>query len=80
MKTVMNQSINVGVDAGKHQLDIYLRPLNIYFTVANDEKGIKEAINRIKNTTLRVRLLVVLKCPLLWLVPKQTYRLLLPVI
>ena len=42
------QNINVGVDTGKHQLDIYIRPLEIYFTVSNDEKGIKEAIKIIK--------------------------------
>ena len=40
----MNQSINVGVDTGKFQLDIYIRPLDIYFTVTNDDKGINEAI------------------------------------
>jgi len=44
-----NQSeINIGVDTGKHQLDIYIRPFDIYFTVTNDEKGIKEAIKTIK--------------------------------
>lgn len=48
MKTTMNQSINVGVDTGKYQLDIYIRPLDIYFTVSNDESGIKEAVNIIK--------------------------------
>lgn len=48
MKTTMNQSINVGVDTGKYQLDIYIRPLNIYFTVSNDEKGIKEALKKLK--------------------------------
>jgi transposase len=48
MNTKMNQSINVGVDTGKFQLDIYIRPLDIYFTVTNDEKGIKEAVNTIK--------------------------------
>jgi len=42
------QNINVGVDTGKFQLDIHLRPLDIYFTVTNDEKGIKEAITLIK--------------------------------
>lgn len=46
MKT--NQSINVGVDTDKFQLDIYIRPLDIYFTVSNDEKGIKEAVKTIK--------------------------------
>lgn len=48
MKTTMNQSINVGVDTGKHQLDIYIRPLDVYFTVNNDEAGIKDAIKSIK--------------------------------
>ncbi|REL24210.1 IS110 family transposase [Thalassotalea euphylliae] len=48
MKTVINQKIHVGVDTGKYQLDIYLRPLDIYFTVPNDEKGIAEAINQLK--------------------------------
>ena len=49
MKAQKNQNeINVGVDTGKHQLDIYLRPLDICFSVSNDAKGIKEAIKRIK--------------------------------
>ena len=48
MNTKTKQSINIGVDTGKFQLDIYIRPLDIYFTVYNDEKGIKEAINNIK--------------------------------
>ena len=48
MNIEMNQNINVGVDTGKLQLDIYIRPLDIYFTVTNDEKGIKEAIRLIK--------------------------------
>ena len=42
------QEINVGIDTGKHQLDIYIRPVGDYFTVENNEKGIKEAIKRIK--------------------------------
>lgn len=36
--------INVGVDTGKAHLDIYIRPLGIFFTVSNDQQGIKEAI------------------------------------
>jgi transposase len=48
MKTNTLQNINVGVDTGKYQLDIFIRPLNIYFTVTNDDKGIKEAVNKIK--------------------------------
>lgn len=40
--------INVGVDVGKTQLDIYIRPSDIYFTVPNDAKGIKQALKEIK--------------------------------
>jgi len=40
--------INVGVDTGKTQLDIYIRPLDIFFTVSNDDQGIKEAIIKLK--------------------------------
>ena len=49
MDTKINQNeINIGVDTGKTQLDIYIRPLNIYFTVNNDEAGIKHALSEIK--------------------------------
>lgn len=49
MNSKNNQNeINVGVDTGKTQLDIYIRPLDIYFTVPNDEKGINKAIKEIK--------------------------------
>lgn len=42
------EEINIGVDTGKHQLDIYVRPLDIYFTVTNDDDGIKKAVSEIK--------------------------------
>ena len=49
MKTSINQNeINVGVDTGKRFLDIYILPLGIFFTVENNETGIKEAISKIK--------------------------------
>jgi len=49
MSTSCNQNnINVGVDTGKSQLDIYIRPLDIYFTVTNDDDGISQAIKEIK--------------------------------
>ena len=48
MNTKTNQNTNVGVDTGKFQLDIYIRPLAVYFSVSNDEKGFKEAISKIK--------------------------------
>lgn len=49
MNQTNNQNeINVGVDVGKSQLDIYIRPLGIYFSVSNDEVGIKHAIKQLK--------------------------------
>ena len=49
MKTPSNQNeINIGVDTGKHQLDIHIRPLNEYFPVENNPAGIKQAIKAIK--------------------------------
>ena len=41
------QSINVGVDTGKTQLDIFIRPIGLFFSVSNDDKGIKESITTI---------------------------------
>ncbi len=43
-----SEEINVGVDTGKAQLDIYVRPIGEFFTVENNPSGIKEAIKRIK--------------------------------
>ncbi|MGO2169491.1 IS110 family transposase, partial [Pseudoalteromonas sp.] len=56
MNTKNNQNeINVGVDTGKTQLDIYIRPLDIYFTVENNQSGIKHAIQiLIKHPVTRV--------------------------
>ena len=48
MNNKTNQNINVGVDTGKSQLDIYIHPLDIHFIVSNDEEGIKEAVKTLK--------------------------------
>jgi transposase len=48
MNTQIEQEINVGIDTSQSQLDIYIRPLDIYFTVSNDEKGVKAAIKKLK--------------------------------
>ena len=48
--------INVGVDTSKTQLDIYRRPLDIYFIVTNDEKGINKAIREIKKQAITDKL------------------------
>lgn len=55
MNTNIHQNINIGVDTGKAQLDIFIRPLDIYFTVPNDAKGIKKALQIIvKHTPQRI--------------------------
>ncbi|WP_299798829.1 IS110 family transposase [uncultured Shewanella sp.] len=48
MNSKTNQNINVGVDTGKFQLDIFIRPTGHFFSVSNDDKGIKEAIHVLK--------------------------------
>ncbi|MGR5454859.1 IS110 family transposase [Vibrio alfacsensis] len=48
MNTKMNQNIYVGVDTGKTQLDIHIRPIELFFSVENTEKGIKSAVNTIQ--------------------------------
>ncbi len=71
MNTNTLQNINVGVDTGKSQLDIYVRPLDIYFTVPNTVQGISDAIKTIKKhkpqrvvieTTGRLEMPFILAC------------------
>ena len=46
---LMNTSeINVGIDTSSKQLDIYVRPLDHFFSVDNDRAGIKEAIKQLQ--------------------------------
>jgi transposase len=40
--------INVGIDTGKKQLDIYIRPLGEAFSVDNTPVGVREAVKRLK--------------------------------
>jgi transposase len=44
----MNQTITVGVDTGKAQLDVHLRPLKLFFSVENSDQGIQQALKIIK--------------------------------
>jgi len=39
---------NIGIDTSLSQLDIGVRPTNEFFSLPNDDPGIKEAIKRIK--------------------------------
>lgn len=48
MKPVKNNEINVGVDTGKAQLDIFVRPMGDYFTVPNNSTGIREAMRKLR--------------------------------
>ncbi|WP_235676582.1 MULTISPECIES: IS110 family transposase [unclassified Vibrio] len=48
MDSNMNQSTTIGIDTGKTLLDIHIRPVGLFFSVKNSEKGIKEALNIIK--------------------------------
>jgi len=47
-KSIKQSEVNIGIDTGKKQLDIHVRPANVSFVVANDEKGIADAITRIR--------------------------------
>lgn len=51
MKQSKNNEINVGVDTGKAQLDIFIRPIGEYFSVPNSPAGIRDAIRRIKKSS-----------------------------
>lgn len=42
------EEINVGVDTGKSQLDIYIRPLDQAFSVPNTTAGIRDAVGQLK--------------------------------
>jgi len=78
MKTTMNQSIKVGVGIGKYRFDIYIRLLDIYFTVSNGEKGIKEAVKHIskyKIECIAIEAMVRLVMPFIIAWPKRIYRL-----
>jgi len=49
MKTSKNQSnVYIGIDTGKHSLDVHIRPLDIDLSVTNDEKGIKKLMAEFK--------------------------------
>jgi transposase len=43
-----NPEINVGIDTSSTQLDIYVRPLGQFFSVANNTEGVKEAIKQLQ--------------------------------
>ena len=46
MNNKTHVEINVGIDTSQSQLDIYVRPTEDYFSVANTPEGAKEAAGR----------------------------------
>lgn len=40
--------INVGIDTSSKQLDIYVRPSNLFFSVCNNAIGIKDAVKQLR--------------------------------
>ena len=52
MTKKQDKSVNVGVDVGKAQLDVYLHERQLHFTVPNTAAGIAQALNRIKRYTV----------------------------
>lgn len=51
MKHNNSNPIYIGIDTSQTQLDIYVRPNDIFFSVSNDERGINDAIKRIQSYT-----------------------------
>jgi transposase len=49
MKHKNTNPIFIGIDTSQSQLDIYVRPNDIFFSVSNDNDGIIEAIKRIQS-------------------------------
>jgi len=46
-KQTAKNGVNVGVDVGKHQLDICIYERDLYFSVSNNTAGIRQALNRL---------------------------------
>jgi transposase len=46
---INSQEITVGIDTGKSQLDVHIRPLDQSFSVDNSAAGIKDAVRRLKS-------------------------------
>ena len=39
--------VNVGIDVGKDQLDVFIHEVQLHFTVTNDAPGIRRLLSRI---------------------------------
>ena len=43
----MKTEINIGIDTSQAQLDIFVRPLNVFFSVENTPSGVKDAVKKL---------------------------------
>lgn len=50
--TKSGNEVNVGIDVGKHQLDVYLLERERKFQCGNDEVSIKQLVARLKRFKL----------------------------
>ena len=46
-------SVNVGIDVGKSQLDVFIYERGVYFSVENNPAGIKKALSRLGRYTIK---------------------------
>lgn len=45
----MNTEINIGIDTSQSQLDIFIRPLNVFFSVKNSPQGVADAVKKLRS-------------------------------
>ena len=45
----MNTEINIGIDTSQSQLDIFIRPLDVFFSVGNTPQGVKDAVKKLRS-------------------------------
>lgn len=45
----MNTEINIGIDTSQSQLDIFVRPLDVFFSVENTPQGVTKAVKRLRS-------------------------------
>lgn len=49
MATQRETKVNVGVDVGKHQLDVAIHERQLHFTASNDAQGIRQILKRLSH-------------------------------
>ncbi|MCG8077818.1 MAG: IS110 family transposase [Candidatus Thiodiazotropha taylori] len=47
MPSKRENTVNVGIDVGKHQLDVAIHERNLHFSVPNNAQGIRKLLGRL---------------------------------